>query len=82
MMGLMAMVCDAVQHAHTKGVIHRDLKPGNIRIDKSGSPRILDFGVDALVIIANQQSAADLARQLQRFAGRVDAKEYQQANCH
>ncbi len=42
---LMARVCDAVHHAHQKGVIHRDLKPGNILVDESGQPKILDFGV-------------------------------------
>jgi WD40 repeat protein/predicted Ser/Thr protein kinase len=42
---LIAKVCDAVQHAHDKGVIHRDLKPGNILVDESGQPKVLDFGV-------------------------------------
>jgi len=42
---LMVKVCDAVHHAHQKGVIHRDLKPGNILVDAAGEPKILDFGV-------------------------------------
>ena len=42
---LFAKVCDAVHHAHQKGVIHRDLKPGNILVDATGQPKILDFGV-------------------------------------
>lgn len=42
---LLARVCDAVQYAHQKGVIHRDLKPQNILVDELGNPRILDFGV-------------------------------------
>ena len=42
---LLARVCDAVQHAHEKGVIHRDLKPGNILVDETGQPKVLDFGV-------------------------------------
>ncbi len=42
---LIARIGDAVQHAHQKGVIHRDLKPGNILVDASGQPKILDFGV-------------------------------------
>ncbi len=42
---LIAKVCEAVHHAHQKGVIHRDLKPGNILVDDSGQPKVLDFGV-------------------------------------
>lgn len=44
-LGLLIRVCDAVQHAHERGVIHRDLKPGNILVEKNGQPKILDFGV-------------------------------------
>ncbi len=42
---LIAKIADAVHHAHTKSVIHRDLKPGNILVTESGQPKILDFGV-------------------------------------
>jgi tetratricopeptide (TPR) repeat protein len=42
---LFAKICDAVQFAHHKGVIHRDLKPDNILVDDFGEPKILDFGV-------------------------------------
>ncbi len=42
---LFVKVCDAVQYAHHKGVIHRDLKPDNILIDEHHEPKILDFGV-------------------------------------
>jgi non-specific serine/threonine protein kinase/serine/threonine-protein kinase len=42
---IFAKVCDAVQFAHHKGVIHRDLKPDNILVDDFGEPKILDFGV-------------------------------------
>jgi serine/threonine protein kinase len=41
---LTAEISEAVHHAHQKGVIHRDLKPGNILVDATG-PKILDFGV-------------------------------------
>jgi tetratricopeptide (TPR) repeat protein/predicted Ser/Thr protein kinase len=42
---LMVKICEAVQHAHQRGLIHRDLKPGNILVDETGQPKILDFGV-------------------------------------
>src|SRR5205814_7134622 len=44
-MEIVAKVCDAVHHAHQRGLIHRDLKPGNILVDETGQPKILDFGV-------------------------------------
>jgi hypothetical protein len=45
---LMVKVCDAVHHAHQRGLIHRDLKPANILVDETGQPKILDFGVARL----------------------------------
>jgi len=42
---LLARICDAVEYAHAKGVIHRDLKPTNILVDETGEPKILDFGI-------------------------------------
>ena len=38
-------VCEAVEYAHRKLVVHRDLKPGNILVTSDGNPRLLDFGV-------------------------------------
>ena len=47
-LALFVPVCQAVQHAHTKGVIHRDLKPSNILVclyDGHPVPKVIDFGL-------------------------------------
>ncbi len=45
---LLAETCDGVQHAHRKGIIHRDIKPGNVLVARSGdalAAKVIDFGV-------------------------------------
>lgn len=42
---LLASVCDTVNYAHQRGVLHRDLKPDNILLDNSDAPHLLDFGL-------------------------------------
>jgi serine/threonine protein kinase/formylglycine-generating enzyme required for sulfatase activity len=42
---LVATVADALHHAHKQGLVHRDIKPGNLLLDKSGKPFVADFGL-------------------------------------
>ena len=59
--------CDAVAHGHRIGVIHRDLKPGNILVDDEGRVKVIDFGVACTtgvdVALATQE------RDVGRFVG-------------
>lgn len=49
MIEVMRQVCDAVAYAHRHLILHRDLKPGNILVDREGRPRLLDFGIAKLL---------------------------------
>jgi serine/threonine-protein kinase len=42
-------VCRAVEYAHHHLIVHRDIKPGNILVDESGEPKLLDFGIAKLL---------------------------------
>jgi WD40 repeat protein/serine/threonine protein kinase len=60
-LSLFLAVCDAVQYAHQNLVIHRDLKPSNILVDRSGRPRLLDFGIAKVLGPAFHGGTADAA---------------------
>jgi len=48
-LNLFLQVCQAVQYAHQRLIIHRDIKPGNILVGADGTPKLLDFGIAKLL---------------------------------
>ncbi|HEY4272180.1 MAG TPA: protein kinase [Candidatus Udaeobacter sp.] len=76
---LMAKVARAVDYAHSRGVLHRDLKPGNILLDDRGEPLVSDFGLAKLLDGNN-----DLTRSLTTFgtAGFIAPEQADGAAAH
>jgi serine/threonine protein kinase len=80
---LLNKVCSAVTYAHQQGIIHRDLKFGNILVDERGEPHILDFGLakaiglsehskkDAVVTMTGQWSGTLSTMSPEQAAGRT-----------
>src|SRR5688572_7272229 len=55
-----AAIADALHDAHERGFLHRDLKPGNVVLTKSGQPKILDFGL--ALLLANAKGSAKITQ--------------------
>ena len=66
---LFTKISSAIEHGHHRGVVHRDLKPGNILIDKNGDPKIIDFGVARS--LDNNTVSEEAATEAGRLVGTV-----------
>jgi serine/threonine protein kinase len=55
---LFTAVLEAVEFAHRRGVVHRDLKPGHLLVGQDGRPRLLDFGISKLLDPETRESLA------------------------
>jgi tRNA A-37 threonylcarbamoyl transferase component Bud32 len=55
-------ICDGLQYAHEQGVVHRDVKPENILLDRHGRAKIADFGLAKLLRPAGSQAATATGR--------------------
>ncbi|MCI0452433.1 MAG: protein kinase [Candidatus Latescibacteria bacterium] len=58
-LAMVHQTCRGLEHAHSKGIVHRDVKPGNIMLTKSGTVKIADFGLAKLTQGASSHTAAD-----------------------
>lgn len=68
-LALLRKLAEAVAHAHRQLIVHRDIKPGNVLVDSKGEPRLLDFGIAAVLDGESTATAAgDAAPLTLRYA--------------
>jgi serine/threonine protein kinase len=53
-LAIVPQICDALQYAHDQGIVHRDIKPQNILLDRQGRVKVADFGLAKLIEAENE----------------------------
>jgi tRNA A-37 threonylcarbamoyl transferase component Bud32 len=58
-LAIVRQICLGLEHAHSKGIVHRDIKPGNVMLTPTGRAKITDFGLAKLTQSNTSQTAAN-----------------------
>ncbi len=73
LLGRLVAVCQAIGYAHSRGVLHRDIKPGNIMLGKFGETLVVDWGLAKVVGRPDTEAAAGEERVLRPSTGGAQA---------
>ena len=75
-----AQICAALNHAHSRGIVHQDIKPHNILVLKNGEVKVTDFGIAKMTAVQDTRVVQEAIGSVHYMApeqakgGRIDAR--------